>query len=698
MLLCKNCNKQFDDDSTFCDECGSGLSSVISCPACNNLIDAETSFCPNCGTTISDCVEHAENEPNKPQKRKFVKMLLAISIPCVAVILAVTIVLLLFINKKKSENYVFYIKDGEVYFSHTLGIKPSQVTENLDATGDATAREFANFGSYSAGQYFRLSENGRYIFFIDEINTEEDEGFTLFYCKANNPGEKSEKIDDNILYYDISANGKCVTYLKDYEYDDESYDYYGTLYQSDLKESDKIDNDVTEFYASDDGKILYYITVEDDLYRVDGKKKDKLASDITNVYHIDEKFETIYYTKAGALYKQVENDDAEKIASDVYSVPVVYDSGELYYVTGASQNASLLDYVEDDMLESDAAITAPTKPVKPEYPSYYNYDTYAEYNAARDAYSAEIEKYNDAYAKYLEKYSIYQSKLDRDELRNDLKNASFLGAAHSLYYYDGDESVLLSDTYNTYSEYAQDAAVMVFSSYNQTKVEKVKLSEVTTVYEVQSMVEATLTSSYSYYVATADKTTLVDCEKVLRFRVDNDGESIYFINGDNDEEGNLYYIAVSGNDVSKPEYFDNNVYIYSCYFAAPGKFLYYKNYNTDKNFGELYINGKKVDDDVHYGRYIEETDTVVYITDWSEKNDCGTLNIYRKGKNTKIEDDVYSFSVTPGGEILYLYDYDLEDYEGELYVYKNNKSKFIDDKVNCIIPYIDSAYINYYYD
>ena len=97
------------------------------------------------------------------------------------------------------------------------------------------------------------------------------------------------------------------------------------------------------------------------------------------------------------------------------------------------------------------------------------------------------------------------------------------------------------------------------------------------------------------------------------------------------------------------------------------------------------------DDGVYSYQYVEETDTVVYLTYYSTKNKSGTLNTYCKGKNVEIGDDVHRFSITKGGEIIYLCDYDLDDYEGELYVYRNNKSKFIDDEVNCIIPY------SYYY-
>ncbi len=56
------------------------------------------------------------------------------------------------------------------------------------------------------------------------------------------------------------------------------------------------------------------------------------------------------------------------------------------------------------------------------------------------------------------------------------------------------------------------------------------------------------------------------------------------------------------------------------------------------------------------------------------------------GKTERIADDVYAFDLTPKGELLYLKDYSPTGYKGDLYLYKNGKSKKIDYDVGSIIP------------
>ena len=51
----------------------------------------------------------------------------------------------------------------------------------------------------------------------------------------------------------------------------------------------------------------------------------------------------------------------------------------------------------------------------------------------------------------------------------------------------------------------------------------------------------------------------------------------------------------------------------------------------------------------------------------------------------EIADDVYDYIVTPSKQIVYLCEYDVDDAEGELYLYKKNKPQKIDDEVSAII-------------
>ena len=74
------------------------------------------------------------------------------------------------------------------------------------------------------------------------------------------------------------------------------------------------------------------------------------------------------------------------------------------------------------------------------------------------------------------------------------------------------------------------------------------------------------------------------------------------------------------------------------------------------------------------------------MVDWEDKEQYGTLKEYNGKKIVKVSDEVYAYEVLQTGEVLYLYDYSIENYEGELHLYKKNKARKVDDNVVAIIP------------
>ena len=99
------------------------------------------------------------------------------------------------------------------------------------------------------------------------------------------------------------------------------------------------------------------------------------------------------------MYKQILGKERIKISSNVYSLVNQYDSGELYYVKSNDIEASLSDFVTDDMA-NDVYIT---KPVYPSAPSWWDYDTDEEYDIAYEQYRKAYENYEVDYAAYLKK-------------------------------------------------------------------------------------------------------------------------------------------------------------------------------------------------------------------------------------------------------------------------------------------------------
>ncbi len=687
MGQCPKCEKTLADGVKFCDNCGTQIFETIFCPNCGKQTSSEFAFCQSCGASLSD-----DAIVKSQQKKKFSlpklslkisKKVMALASAALALILVVAILLSILFSAGNKNNFAIYIKDGEMYYTGLLKIDPMQVTSRLisyDFDEDENENEELSQMSYSLGMYTQLSSDGKILFYVDKIDDEE--GVTLYFRYINKPDDEPTKIDAHISTYSISEDGKYVTYLKGY--DDES-----DLYQYNLKEKDKIDSEVKEFNVSDDGKKIIYLNDEGNIYfKAKGKDKEKIDRDVSFISYVNEDYNTVYYKKDDSLYKKVIGKDKVKIASDVSSVIQVYESGEIYYLKSDSDEVTLMDYVEDDYKDIDETMI---EPEYPDSPSYWDYDSFYEYEEA-------YEKYEEEYDAYIDALDTYYAKEDRDELREELSDETMEQSIYTLFYYNGKKEIELADTVDYSNTYAIDNPVLIYSVYNQSSVEKVKLSEIDSVSDVKDMVEEAMFSSTEAYVAIKDNTTAIKQKDADEFNITSDGKTVYFLSdvSEKNNHGDLYKMNISGGKAQKPKLYDTDVYASWTYILRDDMYLYYK--DVEDGEGELYINKEKIDDDVVlYGIGLSIDDKIAYMVDWNSDKSYGTLKIYDHGKTKKIADDVSTFDFTPNGDVLYLYDYSNTRYKGELYIYKNGKSKKIDDDVIAIVPIYYSKYRGDYY-
>ena len=655
------------------------------CPKCGAEFGDELAFCQNCGTSLdAEPVAAPAEEPKEvpkgkakapEEKKKRSKKGLVFAIIGAVVVLAALVVAAILIFGGKATNYALYIKDREIFFYNMKEkSEPWELTSKLiDSSEDISDSNLASVGR-TLGIYTYMSENGKYIFFPDKIN---DDGFGLYYKKAADPDGDAVKIDTSVESYFVNKAATLVIYLKE----DNLYEY-----NISKGEKDKIASDVYTYMASDDGKKVVYLTNDNDIYlKYSGEDKEKIAGEVSRIVFVNEALTTVYYLKDNALYKKAEGQDKVKIDTDVYSVLKVYESGEIYYIKHNEQ-IYIKDYVIDDKKEADAKIYAPTRPIAP---SYYNYDTYQEYVDAYERYQVQLEQY------YID-LEIYEGKEYRDRIRNSLETATTYNSCDSLFYYTGTEVKEITKTAlrqsNYYYTYAKNAAVVAYEAYNPSEVAKVKLSEVSNIYDLRNKVEDALFSSYAKYIAVKGSATALKAVKSISSLTINDaGTLVYYVDNIDEDtaSGDLYKIAVQGGKLGKAEKYDSEVGG-NIRFLDDNTVMYVKDY---KNYvGDLYINKKKVDSDVYVSSVQMVDGKVYYYADYDSGDTCGTLKVYANGKTDKIADDVYDYDVEIDGQVLYLTDYDTSSYEGELYAWKNGEKRKVDKDVSCIIHHYDTKY------
>ena len=624
-MNCSNCNAWLPDDASFCGECGHKVEPMPEapveqsfCPECGAPLLPDDMFCGNCGTKNSAYGQPAVDDAAQGGKKKGFKVpvkALVIGVAAVAVIAVVLLVTSLFSGG--TDSYTVYIKDRELFAAELPKAKdPMQLTDRLVDMDDVDNEELAEAW---LDTYITLSKDGKKMFYPDKID---DDGATLYYRDITNSKKEPVKIDSSLEgYYTVNENGNLVTYIKN-----------DNLYQHNLSEKTKIAGDVREYRVSKDGKNLLYVkdyTAEEggDLYLKKGNgDAEKITSGVTSLVYANDDLSLVMYRKEDSLYHVHNGKEPEKIASDVYSVYAVYDSGACYYSKQEEAEITYWSVVNND-IGSDG-----------EY---------------------------------------YKDWLEADVMDNPLK---------TLYYFDGKESVMITETM-IYSEgYTEgDAAeLFTYSALESEELPTVKLSE--TYYgqgsgDIYSMFWAGINGETVYYAATGAKTVELEQEDIRDVVVTQDGT--VWVKTDYDSEDytySLYKVTVSDGKIKSSDMLDDEVYLMRT--VSDSDILYWKDVN-DNDEGELYLNGTKVGDDSHYhwATFDEDTGCVYYMVDYDDDKMEGTLVCWDGKKNVTIADDVHDCAYAGDGQILYLYDYSTNNFKGELYSWNGKKAVKLDDDV-----------------
>jgi len=745
--FCTHCNHKIDKDTEICPECGKEIKipenkehETIYCSNCGAETTAESEYCSECGEPVhreigEDAVAMDATEKGKkvPPSGFRIKPLY-ISIIAI-VILATAFGFKIMANSLGDINSIVYAKDKELYYTNLCKLKPFEMTSKL-----SYAHDYYDYYDYiNMSRYVLTSEDGRYIFYPDKVD---DDGFIYYWRDLKTDNSKNDaavKIDSEIMEAPfISSDGGKFFYIKD-----DGDRFY--VFDRKSGEKNKLDEDVFKFYVNEKGDyVIYskyvdgeYIAYEISLKGISGEK-NKIDSDI-NICgtFIDEK--RVYYSKDEVLYLKEFGKERVKISSDVNKVVSIVDGKSVYYLKTDEVTNKLSALVNDDLFTIDRDLTEPVEPQtdpKPEHPlerdyqnriwkpNYwgleYNYSTreyghwvketdYEAYNAACDKYEKEYSEWEDKYGeivdKYEEEYDRYQGKGKREELRTALddEDNAITYDVYSLYYWNNGVEVLVASDLARGSGYgyclasSSDKPLVVYQKYSEDTDGSHKMSEIIDdwgnhfyVYDVikslKNKLATTRKISEEIYVASGNKESIIKANDPAKWGI-KDGETIYFLENYDSEKnyGTLMSSSIKGGVAEKQVKVDDEVNEF--FFGNEnGNCYYFKDIRNDS--GDLYLNGKTIATDVFvdFLYSYKGTDTLVYYTDYSDKNDKGTLCILKKGKEIKIDDDVSFFVPVNEKTIAYLVDYNFSRERGDLRLYNgNNKTTPVDSDVTALL-------------
>ena len=659
MATCPKCGNELPDGAAFCGSCGAQLSGgeaggggASFCPKCGEAVPAGAEHCPKCGASL-------QAEPEKKGFQAPPKKALMIGGGVVAAIVIVAAAATLMGGGGSAADYALYLKDDQLVYTNLKEDGDWEITSDLTDGEEATPSD-----ALALSLMVMMSEDGKRVFFPDRG------GDAIYYRETGDPEGEATRVDTDMDDYAINTSGTLVTYLKE-----------GDLYQSDLTDKERIASDVEAFWVTNDGKTVTYFNTDDGYYRwTSGSESEKLVSNITNIEYVSDDLSEVLYVKDGSLYRQTGTEEPVKITSDVENVVRILDSGELYYTKSASDELSVMDYIEDDLASSDAAM----QPV--EYPDYvwsFDYDTTEAYQAAKAQRDQQMEAYN-----------AYRDKLDRDEMREELKESTIQQNRYELYYYNGTEETLVTDSlaYSWLTASAADKAVVLAEVRDEASASKVKLSEIDYAYEAESRVREMLNTGTQYYVIAGSTMLALETDDAESFQMDAEGKTIYYMDNLSEEgdTGDLYKVTVDGDQVGAPEEVELDVYSYS--LQEDGSLITRKNMKDGE--GDLCLNGQEVDYNVSSYQYMEDG-SLIYFTDWNDEDGYGTLRIY-DGEAATIAEDVHEMALTANDTVLYLGEYSGKHQTGTLYLYSGSEPTKLDDDVTAVVAtydrWTDAAY------
>lgn len=417
------------------------------------------------------------------------------------------------------------------------------------------------------------------------------------------------------------------------------------------------DEDTYSFQMNKDGSKLFYL--EDGKLMVRNVKKAKaepqqLVKGIER-YTINEDGSKVFYLKDGALRWCDLKDNGEKIESDVSSYYVSKDGKTLFYTTSEDGK---------DTLYRATMSGKKVKAEKVKSGEEISVEGITE-NFKTIIFTVEGEDSVDLYTMTGKKDPVKVAS-DAEVVGTVYDNGSFFYVAYdedddenTLCFWNGKKGTEITKDITDVTDWAADAPVLVFEYVDEESDD----------YEV------------TYYVAVKGKMSELKLEDVMDLAVKPNGKELLAIADFDEEEetGTVYKVAI-GNAAKEPKKVNGVEDAFQVEYTSDGKKTVFYAEQESTSF-TLYVNGKKITDDVVGYFYNEESGMLVYGTDVSE--DGFTLWQLKGSKGKKINDDVYDMTFTPDGTLLYLCDRDGS--EGDLYRTTNGEGKKIDSEVTDLI-------------
>ncbi len=474
---------------------------------------------------------------------------------------------------------------------------------------------------------------------------------SLYIYNASKKNADPEKIDSDVEDFGFSKDDKYVYYL----------DEEGDLYSYNMKESSKLDSDVSRIVRVLEDKIIYTKSLDDGdseyFIRSYKEKKDdrqKIGEGVSSLIVSENEKELLYKqteddSKDLYLYK-ISKGEPEKIASDVKDVVGYTENFSKIYYTVEGDFATG-DLINDKMAKSDSSY----EHKELDRDDFDSLSDYWDAQDEQDDIERAIEVRNDI-RDYINEMGIASSKVMLyDGGKESEEVASGVG---SIIYIDAEEGII------AYTKKEASGSVVLDDKYNGSDK---TLSDFRN--EVEKKIET------KSYVLNGKKEIEITDEAVDGVAVDG-GDIYYWIEDSESGEAELFYGKLKSSKIDKVKSIDDGVYSGGLEeLFNDGKFYYF----VDEKDGEAdlkYVKGGKTENvasdvSVDSMQINADRSKAYYLADFGKSS--GDLYSFSGKKAKKIASDVATY-IHINDDYMYLIK-DVSSSTGNADVYRFNGKK-----------------------
>ena len=594
---------------SFCSECGAAL-------------EDDDVFCPECGFSLAKNGGKPIIIPDDEDKKSFKLPLrpkfIAIGASAIVLIVAAILVITHLVGGRTEDNFIMFLRDNEIFLTDARDLETVAITERL-------LDRHEDWGDGEPIFYLPafICQNDRFLFYFDRVDTR-DGTASVFWRDLradNSDADAATRVDRNIIFERafLTPDGNKFFYMRD--------DGRLMVYDRIAGQTVRLADDVGQFWVNDEGTYMIFdmwdagerMLFEMTLDGTEGQR-NRIAVGVSNVSVVIE-YNAVFYTIDGDLFLNVHGRDRLRIGRDVGRIVSNVGISQVYFTRIEEATRLLSDLIFDDLALPGTSLPAQV--------DLWDLDSLRE--ALRSQENAVTYFRTDLYFWAEDESALVASDIGRSQRQSPW-----------------DANIVASSS---------DVPIVVFRQFEDRDTGRgVPLSEVDLWWSwgvsdfvqmlrqdiIWHLFDEQLLSEELYVAYATDVSTMRSEDPRLGGIFIHPDGRVYFLDDFNRGAGNLMSATITEGARVTLERIDTDVSHFR--FDAFGeRMFYFKDVSDTRGTGDLYVDGSRIARDVEVHGFtvsFRESDAIVFTTDFIERDQSFTLNIFENGEITRIADDV----------------------------------------------------------